>query len=379
MARFLFYPPIIPAEVVFIMAGRPRKVLTMSESSRVELERLASRPKSERRMWLRARIILLSAGGMKNEQIAEKLDTTVVTVCKWRRRFSAQGVDGLFDKPRPGAPRTVTDEHIEKLLTKTLEETPRNATHWSTRTMAKAVKMSQTTVSRVWKAFNLQPHRQETFKLSRDPQFVEKVRDIVGVYMNPPERAIVLAVDEKSQIQALDRTQPVLPLGPGVPARQTHDYTRHGTTSLFAALDVATGRVIGRNYRRHRAAEFLKFLRVIDREVPKELDVHLIVDNYGTHKTAAVRSWLVRHHRFHLHFTPTSASWLNMVERFFAEITDKRIRRGTFNSVASLERGIKEYIDCRNASPKPFVWTATADEILGKIASLLERISDSGH
>lgn len=361
------------------MAGRPRKLITISQDERLALERFARRPKSERRLSERARIILMSAENVPNLEIARRLSITNETVCKWRRRFMESRVEGLLDEPRPGAPRTITDEHVEMVIGKTLNETPRDATHWSTRSMARATGLTQTAISRIWRAFNLQPHRTETFKLSKDPQFIEKVRDVVGLYMDPPEKALVLAVDEKSQVQALDRTQPVLPLRPGVPARMTHDYTRHGTTSLFAALDVASGNVIGRTYRRHRSEEFLKFLRVIDREVPKELDVHLVLDNYATHKTEKVRGWFARHPRFHIHFTPTSASWLNLVERFFAEITEKQIRRGTFTSVSSLEKAIINYIEGRNDEPKPFIWSATADEILDKVRSFCERISDSGH
>lgn len=361
------------------MAGRPTPPIVLTAEERESLQRWARRPKSERRLAERSRIVLLSAEGLSGTAIAERLGITHQTVGKWRRRFLADRLEGLVDEPRPGAPRTISDKQVEKVIRKTLEQTPREATHWSTRSMAKATGLSQTAVSRIWRAFNLQPHRTETFKLSKDPQFIEKVRDVVGLYMNPPDRALVLAVDEKSQVQALDRTQPVLPLRPGVPARMTHDYTRHGTTSLFAALDVETGKVIGRTYRRHRAEEFLKFLRVIDREVPKDLDVHLVMDNYNTHKTAKVRAWFARRPRFHLHFTPTSASWLNMVERFFAEITEKQIRRGTFTSVSSLERAMIQYIELRNNRPAPFTWTATADEILDKVRSFCERTSNSGH
>jgi transposase len=361
------------------MAGRTKQTIELTPDERSALERWARRPKSEKRLAERASIILLSADGTNNLAIAERLRLTRETVGKWRRRFLAKRIDGLLDEPRPGAPRKITDEQVERVIAKTLEAPPEAATHWATRTMAAATGISQSSVSRIWRAFNLQPHRTETFKLSKDPLFIEKVRDVVGLYMNPPDKALVLAVDEKSQIQALDRTQLVLPLAPGVPERQTHDYTRHGTTSLFAALDVATGKIIGRTYRRHRASEFLKFLRVIDKSVPKELDVHLVMDNYGTHKTQEVRAWLARHPRYCVHFTPTSSSWLNMVERFFAEITNKRIRRGTFYSVASLERAIEQYLVHHNAKPKPFIWSATADEILDKVASFCERISGSGH
>lgn len=361
------------------MAGRPRTSIELTEEERSTLERLTRRPKTEKRLAERARIVLLSADNKPNTHIASQLGITRETVGKWRRRFLAKRLDGLFDEPRPGAPRKVTDEHVERVITMTLEQTPPHATHWSTRSMAKAANLSQTAISRIWRTFNIQPHRTKTFKLSKDPLFIDKVRDVVGVYMNPPDRAIVLAVDEKSQIQALDRTQLILPLRPGIPAQMTHDYERHGTTSLFAALDVATGKIIGRTYRRHRAKEFLKFLRVIERETPANLDVHLILDNYATHKTAEVRGWLARHPRFHLHFTPTSASWLNLVERFFAEITERRIRRGTFRSVASLECAIMDYIAHRNQAPKPFIWTATADDILDKVRSFCESTCDSQH
>jgi transposase len=284
-----------------------------------------------------------------------------------------------LDEPRPGAPRTISDADVERVITRTLESVPANATHWSTRSMAKAVGMSQTAISRIWRAFGLQPHRTETFKLSKDPLFIEKVRDIVGLYLAPPERALVLCVDEKSQIQALDRTQPLLPMRPGQVERHTHDYVRHGTTTLFAALDAKTGAVIGEVHRRHRSREFLKFLGTLDAAVPAELDVHLILDNYGTHKTAAVKRWLVKRPRFHLHFTPTSASWLNLVERWFADLTEKQIRRGTHRSTLQLEAAIKSYLNTHNADPKPFVWTKTADEILAKVAGFCERISNSGH
>jgi len=273
----------------------------------------------------------------------------------------------------------VSDDDVERVIVKTLEETPRDATHWSTRSMAKATGLSQSTVSRIWRAFALAPHRTETFKLSTDPLFVEKVRDIVGLYLNPPERALVLSVDEKSQIQALDRTQPIFPMRPGQAERRSHDYVRHGTTSLFAALDLASGRVIGQLHRRHRATEFRKFLGRIDAEVPADLEVHLILDNYGTHKTPAIHRWLARRPRFHLHFTPTSSSWINLVERWFAVLTDKQIRRGTHRSVRQLESAIKDYLAIYNESPKPFVWTKTADEILTNVARFAQRISDSGH
>jgi transposase len=304
---------------------------------------------------------------------------TPQTVSKWRGRFVRERLGGLCDAPRSGAPRTVHDADVEAVITRTLEAKPRDATHWSTRAMAKQTGLSQSTISRIWRAFGLQPHRQETFKLSSDPLFVAKTRDIVGLYLDPPVKAMVLCVDEKSQIQALDRTQPVLPLAPGVPERRTHDYMRHGTTTLFAALDIATGEVIGRLHRRHRSQEFLKFLKTIDQQVPEDLDVHLIMDNYGTHKTQAVQNWFVRHPRFHVHFTPTSASWLNQVERWFATLTQKQIRRGTHRSTQQLEQAIRDYLANYNADPKPFVWSKTADEIFASIQRFCLRISDSRH
>jgi len=300
-------------------------------------------------------------------------------VGKWRERFRKDGLEGLADEPRPGAPRKISDAQVEAVITRTLESTPEQGTHWSTRTIAQASGMSQSAISRIWRAFSLQPHRVETFKLSTDPFFVEKVRDIVGLYLNPPERALVLCVDEKSQVQALDRTRPVLPLRPGVPARQTHDYIRNGTTSLFAALDVATGKVIGSCHRRHRHQEFLRFLERIDEAIPEPLEIHLVMDNYGTHKMPKVKRWFVRRPRYHVHFTPTSASWLNQVERFFGLLTDKRIRRGTFENVRQLESAIRDYLAHHNKSPKPFTWTADADSILKKIARFCLRTSDSGH
>ncbi len=288
-------------------------------------------------------------------------------------------LDGLLDEPRPGTPRKVGDEEVERVLALTLESTPRDATHWSTRSLAAEAGLSRSTVSRIWRAFALQPHRSETFKLSKDPLFVEKVRDIAGLYLNPPDRALVLCVDEKSQIQALDRTQPLLPMRPGQIERRTHDYKRYGTTSLFAALDVKTGKVIGELHRRHRSAEFRRFLDTIDQNVPPLLDVHLIMDNYGTHKTAVIRRWLAKRPRFHVHFTPTSASWINLVERWFAALTEKQIRRGTHRSVRELETAIKRYLAVTNESPRPFVWSKTADEILDSVARFCKRTSETGH
>jgi transposase len=316
---------------------------------------------------------------MANQDVASGLRITPQTVSKWRNRFIHQRLDGLLDAPRPGAPRTIDDARIDEVIAMTLEQKPVAATHWSTRTMARASGVSQTAVSRIWRAFGLQPHRQESFKLSTDPQFVAKTRDIVGLYLDPPTKAIVLCLDEKSQIQALDRTQPLLPLAPGIAERRTHDYARHGTTSLFAALDVATGEVIGELHRRHRSDEFLRFLRTIDASVPCELDIHLIMDNYGTHKTPKVRSWFARHPRFHVHFTPTSASWLNQVERWFATLTQKQIRRGTHCSTRQLEQAIRQYLETYNTDPRPFKWTKSADEILASIERFCLRTSNSRH
>jgi transposase len=316
---------------------------------------------------------------MENRRVARELRITDQTVCKWRERFRTAGLEGLADEPRPGTPRKISDAQVEALITRTLESAPPQGTHWSTRTMARATRMSQSAISRIWRAFSFQPHRIETFKLSTDPFFVEKVRDIVGLYLNPPERALVLCVDEKSQVQALDRTRPILPLRPGVPARQSHDYIRNGTTSLFAALDIATGKVIGSCHRRHRQQEFLRFLDRIDEAIPEQLDIHLVMDNYGTHKMPKVKRWFARRPRYHVHFTPTSASWLNQVERFFGLLTDRRIRRGTFGSVRELEAAIRDYLTHHNQNSKPFTWTADADSILKKIARFCMRTSDSGH
>jgi transposase len=359
--------------------GRPKARLIISPSERERLESWSRRRKTAQALALRARIVLRCASGMQNIDVAEQFGVSKQMVGKWRQRFIDRRIDGLLDEPRPGTPRKITDEDIERVIVQTLETTPRDATHWSVRSMAKESGISRTTVHRIWRAFSLQPHRSETFKLSKDPLFVEKVRDIVGLYLDPPEKALVLCVDEKSQIQALDRTQPLLPMRLGQPERQTHDYVRHGTTSLFAALDVATGEVIGECHRRHRALEFKKFLTTIDAEVPENLDVHLIMDNYATHKTPAIRRWLVKHPRFYVHFTPTSASWINLVERWFATLTAKQIRRGTFRSTLQLEATIKEYIAISNEDPKPFIWTKTADEILESIARFCLRTSGTGH
>jgi transposase len=359
--------------------GRPKKILKLSAEEREKLETMARRPKSAQAMALRARIVLGSGEGMSNAAIAARLELTAATVGKWRRRFLESRLEGLLDEPRVGAPRKITDRQIEEVVTKTLESMPANGTHWSTRGMAEAMELSQNSIVRIWHAFGLQPHRVENFKFSKDPQFVEKVRDIVGLYLNPPDRAIVLCVDEKSQVQALNRTEPILPLAPGVPARQSHDYERHGVTSLFAAMDVASGVTISTCYRRHRHQEFLRFLNQIEDSLPAGLDVHLVMDNYGTHKVGKVRNWLARHPRYHVHFTPTSASWLNLVERLFAEVTERCVRRGSHTAVRTLEKAMLTYLDRRNGNPKPFLWTADADLILGKVARLSKRICRSGH
>ena len=359
--------------------GRPIPALTLSSGEREALERWSRRPKTAQALAQRARIVLACAARMTNADVSAQVRVTRQTVGRWRTRFLKKRLDGLLDEPRPGAPRKITDAHVERVITMTLESTPQEATHWSTRSMAKTCGLSQTAVSRIWRAFALQPHRSETFKLSKDPLFIEKVRDIVGLYLNPPDKALVLCADEKSQVQALDRTQPLLPMRPGQAERRTHDYVRHGTTSLFAALDVKSGKVIGECHRRHRAREFRKFLGTIDASVPARLDVHLILDNYGTHKTPSIRRWLVRHPRFHLHFTPTSASWMNLVERWFGLLTERQIRRGTHRSTRELEGAIMAYLNSNNKHPKPFVWTKTADEIFASIARFCQRISNSGH
>ena len=340
---------------------------------------LARRPKSSQATAMRARIVLGCGDGLSNGEVAKRLRITGATVCKWRERFRVERLEGLLDEPRLGAPRSITDARVEEVITKTLESMPANSTHWSTRLMAKKTGLSQTAIVRIWRAFGLQPHRVENFKFSKDPQFVEKVRDIVGLYLNPPDRAVVLCVDEKSQVQALNRTQPILPLAPGVPARQSHDYERHGVTSLFAAMDVASGVTISSCYRRHRHQEFLRFLNDIDANLPGGFEVHLVMDNYGTHKVNKVRTWLARHPRYHVHFTPTSGSWLNLVERLFAEVTERCVRRGSHTAVKALEKAMLNYLDERNKDPKPFVWKADADLILGKVERLSKRISDSGH
>src|SRR6202158_2384682 len=327
-------------------SGRPLVPLTLSWEHREQLQSWSRRAKTAQALAMRSRIVLLAADGLSNTEIARRQGCSLPTAGKWRQRFLDRGLDGLLDEPRPGTPRKLSDRHVERVLTRTLESQPEAATHWSTRDMAKACGLSQSTISRIWRAFSLAPHRAETFKLSRDPLFIDKVRDIVGLYLDPPDRALVLCVDEKSQIQALDRTAPILPLRPGVPERQTHDYKRNGTTSVFAAFNILNGKVIGSCLPRHRGKEFIKFLNQLEKEVPEDLDVHLILDNYSTHKSAAVQRWLKprKRRRFHFHFTPTSSSWLNQVERWFGLITDRMIRRGTFHSVAELEQAIYTWL-----------------------------------
>jgi transposase len=349
--------------------------IELSDDERAVLEGFARRRTTARGLAQRSQIVLEAADGKTNTEIAERLRVSRPTVTRWRRRFAKRRVDGLIDEPRPGRPRTITDEQVEEVVVKTLESKPRDATHWSTRSMAREVGLTQNAILRIWHAFGLQPHRQEHWKLSKDPLFVDKVRDVVGLYLNPPERAVVLCVDEKSQIQALDRTAPILPMLPGTPERATHDFKRFGTSSLYAALDLASGTVISALHRRHRAIEFNKFLRRIDAQVPDELDVHIVLDNSSTHKTAAINKWLAAHPRFHLHFTPTSSSWLNLVERWFAELTTKLLQRGAHRSVRALNNDIRRWIETWNEDPRPFLWTKPADEILESIASYCNRIN----
>ncbi len=362
------------------MSYQPRrKPVVLTPEERSKLESWTRRATTQQRLAIRARIVLLCAEGLKNKDVARQLKLCRPTVGKWRERFQTARLEGLTDEPRPGTPRSISDAKVEEIVTMTLERKPFHGTHWSTRGMAKAVGVTHDSVARIWRAFGLKPHLEETFKLSTDPWFTEKVRDITGLYLNPPDRAIVLSVDEKSQVQALDRTQPLLPLAPGQPERRTHDYVRHGTTSLFAALNVATGQIIGQCHRQHRHQEFLKFLNTIAARMPDNKEIHIVMDNYATHKTPRVKRWFQQHPNWRIHFTPTSASWLNQIERFFAEITDKRIRRSAFTSVAQLEKAIMDYLKHRNQNPKPFVWTATADRILSKVENICQQISLTGH
>jgi transposase len=353
--------------------------LELTAEERQTLTAWTRRRKTSQALAMRSQIVLACAGAGTIGAVAAELGVSRDMVSKWRSRFLRDRLEGLTDEPRPGRPRTIADEQVELVITRTLEERgPGEDTHWSTRSMAAAAGMSQSAVSRIWRAFGLKPHLVETWKLSTDPQFIDKVRDVVGLYLDPPEKALVLCVDEKSQIQALDRTAPCLPVLPTTPARMTHDYVRNGTTSLFAALDVASGSVIARHYRRHRHQEFLQFLKLIDQAVPDGLDLHLICDNYATHKTPAIQKWLLRHPRFHLHFTPTSSSWLNLVERWFAELTSRKLRRSAHRTVTELEADIRKWINAWNADPRPFTWTKTADEILESLAAYCRRINGSG-
>jgi transposase len=354
-------------------------VIVLTDAERAELEGWARRRTSAAGLALRSRIVLAAADGESNSDMAARMGISRSTVQRWRNRFVDQRCDGLLDEPRPGRPRVVGDAQIEALITATLETTPADATQWSTRSMATHLGLSQSMVSRVWRAFGLAPHKQDSWKLSKDPLFVEKVRDIVGLYLDPPERALVLCVDEKTQIQALNRTQPVFPMLPGTPARASHDYVRSGTSSLYAALDLASGKIIGSLHARHRSQEFLAFLKKIDHEVPADLDCHVILDNASTHKTPAVKRWLTTHPRLVLHFTPTSSSWLNLVERWFSELTTKKLRRGTHTSVRQLNADIRAWIDTWNDNPRPYVWTKTADQILASITNYCTRINDSRH
>lgn len=353
--------------------------MRLTDDEREQLGRWSRRAKSAQFLALRSRIVLACAQGLDNKQVAAKVGVVPATVSKWRRRFVDRRLDGLLDEPRPGGPRRISDEQIEAVVVATLERTPRDATHWSRASMAAETGLSRSTVGRIWRAFSLKPHLVDTFKLSTDPLFIEKVRDVVGLYLDPPERALVLCVDEKSQIQALDRSAPVLPMMPGMPQRRTHDYVRYGVTTLFAALDVASGQIIGSLHRRHRAIEFRKFLATVDAHVPAELDVHLICDNLSTHKTPAILRWLAAHPRFQLHFTPTSSSWLNQVERWFGLLTDKQLRRSVHKSVPALEKDIRSWINTWNEKPQPFVWTKTADDIFERLNSYLQRIPGAGH
>jgi transposase len=366
-------PSLHPDDSEAAMTGPAAVEIVLSEKERSELEARVRRRKIARADALRAEIVLLAADGLNNCVIADEIGVSRMTVLTWRKRFAANRFDGLDDEPRCGAPRKIGDDKIADVVTKTLETMPSHATHWSTRSMAKASGLSVSTVHRIWSAFSLQPHRSETFKLSTDPQFVEKVRDIVGLYLDPPERALVLCVDEKTQIQALDRTQPLLPMRPGQAERRTHDYERHGVTTLFAALDVKAGTIVGKCMPRHRAQEFRKFLDEVERNVPANLDIHVIMDNASSHKTRLIRAWFAKRRRWHVHFTPTSSSWINQVERFFALLSEQQIKRGTHRSTAELERAINAYIKTRNADPKPFRWTKSADDILASVERFCRR------
>jgi transposase len=359
--------------------GRPMAELVLSGDERATLVRWSRRAKSSQALAQRCRIVLGCADGKTNQQVAAELGIWPQTVGKWRGRFVERRLDGLVDEDRPGRPASVSLDRVEEVIVATLEETPGNATHWSRTSMAARSGLSRSTVGRIWRDFGLKPHLSDGFKLSSDPLFVDKVVDVVGLYHNPPDKAVVLCVDEKSQIQALDRSSPVLPMMPGMPERRTHDYVRHGITSLFAAFNIADGTVISELHRQHRATEFKKFLATIGKTVPEGLDIHVICDNYGTHKTPAIKGWLARHPRIHMHFTPTGSSWINQVERWFGFLTDQMIRRGAHKSVQALEADIRTWVAGWNEDPKPFVWKKTAEEILDSLARYLKRISGAGH
>jgi len=359
--------------------GRPLLPLSISAEDQAQLVAWTRRPKTAQALAMRSRVVLRAGEGLSNTDIAQHLGLSLQTVGKWRQRYLDQDVDGLLDEPRPGTARKLSDKDIERVLALTLESTPADATHWSTRSLAKKAGLSRASIHRIWQTFSLAPHRSETFKLSKDPLFIDKVRDIVGLYLAPPDHALVLCVDEKSQIQALDRTAPLLPMRPGQIERRSHDYVRHGITSLFAALDTKTGKVIGQTQQRHRSEEFRRFLDTIEANVPADLDVHLILDNYGTHKTALIRNWLAKRPRFHLHFTPTSASWLNLVERWFAALTEKQLRRGAHRSTRELKEAITAFINNHNKDPKPFIWHKTADQILDSVARFCKQTLVTGH
>jgi len=359
--------------------GRPKTELVLTDEERETLTRWSRRRKSSQALALRSRIVLACAGGADNKSVAQQVGCAAGTVGKWRARFAADRLDGLSDEQRPGRPPVISIDQIEQVVVDTLESTPANATHWTRSKMAKRSGLSKSTIGRIWRTFDLKPHRQEGFKLSNDPLFIEKVFDVVGLYLNPPEAAVVLSVDEKSQVQALARSQPAFPMMPGMPEKRTHDYVRHGTTSLFAAFNVADGNVISSMHRRHRSSEFKKFLAKIDREVPQDLDVHLVCDNYGTHKHRSVIDWLDKHPRFHMHFTPTYSSWLNQVERFFAYVTADLLQRSDHRSVQALEADIRNWVKAWNEDPRPFIWTKTAEEILASLGRLIQRTTGAGH
>lgn len=359
--------------------GRPKAELALTSDERDQLGRWVRRRKSSQALALRSRIVLAAGDGLTNKDIGALVGCSQPTVRKWRSRFIESRLDGLYDEPRPGRPATITTDEVEDVVVATLEETPKNATHWSRTKMAERSGLSRTTIGRIWQAFGLQPHREEGFKLSNDPLFVEKVYDIVGLYLEPPESAVVLSVDEKSQVQALSRSQPAFPMMPGMPEKRTHDYVRNGTTSLFAAMNVDDGTVIASTHRKHRSIEFKKFLQKIDREVPDHLDVHVVCDNYGTHKHPIVKTWVANHPRLHMHFTPTYSSWINQVERLFAEVTRDLLQRSDHRSVQALEKDLREWMATWNENPKPFIWTKTAEEILASIGRLLKRITGPGH